>query len=496
MYDRQYNAATIDTTDSSYSRYYPNHEHSLALFTFPAKLHDYVGVGRQTPGNYWPDIGLTALPCMCHENCSQLIAHETVTQSHGSQCQYHTWDNDTNCSRSRSNKPTYASLDSTTPYLAPLAEPASYPNQSHTLTIEVAQMQSNPYSTFAPNGSQAYSMSTQFIDTPYTDHGDLTDRAASRPQSSHVSTPNSTFSRTHQSQNFADGYGAITTPSSTVDSKENMQTIDQAMLIQQLGSGVETSNTLKRETDDPHRDWIPHLSSSQDQKDLLSVQIAQNQHQVRSLDDFSLNPSCIVPDLLLNQSASILSPIQVYSPYHNGMHLQNYAGMFVQNTAQDTFAFARGSDDLHDSFYADTNPFTADVGQNNYTNQSHTLLGEFDFNDSPLYPTNYYGSSHSQYNVPQPLNALPTQDATVRSAGRQLNKVRDSDRADLDEKLVRWRAQGITYKEIMNMGDWGLEESTLRGRHRTLTKPKEERVRKPQWDSAAVSQVPEIAGRY
>lgn len=77
-----------------------------------------------------------------------------------------------------------------------------------------------------------------------------------------------------------------------------------------------------------------------------------------------------------------------------------------------------------------------------------------------------------------------------------MNKIRASDRADLDEKLIKWRAQGITYKEIMNMGNWGLEESTLRGRHRTLTKPKEDRVRKPQWDNAAVSKVPEDVDRY
>lgn len=356
-------------------------------------------------------------------------------------------------------------------------------------------MQSNPHLTFAANGSQLYNMSTRFIDAPYTEHRDLTDPTASRSQSSHVSTPNSTFSRPHQSQNFTDGYGAIATPSSTADSKETMQITDQAMLTQQLGSGVEVCNTPKREIDDPYHEWVLQLSSSQDQNDGTSAQIDQNQQQVTSLDNFSLIPSYTVPDLLVNQSANNLSPGHVYSPYHDGMHQQNYTGILAQNAEDDTFAFARDSDDLHANFYADINPFTADVGRHNYTSQSDVLPGGFDFNDSPFYPT-YYGSGHNQYNVPQPLDALPTQGNSVRSAGRQLNKIRASDRADLDEKLIKWRAQGITYKEIMNMGNWGLEESTLRGRHRTLTKPKEDRVRKPQWDNAAVSKVPEDVDRY
>ncbi|KAF8471881.1 hypothetical protein BDZ91DRAFT_716737, partial [Kalaharituber pfeilii] len=54
-------------------------------------------------------------------------------------------------------------------------------------------------------------------------------------------------------------------------------------------------------------------------------------------------------------------------------------------------------------------------------------------------------------------------------------------RQDNDELLVRLRDQGISYKEIKKRLNCPEAESTLRGRHRTLTKPKDARVRKPKW---------------
>ena len=56
-----------------------------------------------------------------------------------------------------------------------------------------------------------------------------------------------------------------------------------------------------------------------------------------------------------------------------------------------------------------------------------------------------------------------------------------------DARLVELRREGKSYKQIKDI--LGLEEaeSTLRGRYRTLTKPKEARVRKPDWNGQAVS---------
>ena len=51
-----------------------------------------------------------------------------------------------------------------------------------------------------------------------------------------------------------------------------------------------------------------------------------------------------------------------------------------------------------------------------------------------------------------------------------------------DSMLVDLRRKGHSYKEIKRMGRFREAESTLRGRLRTLTKDKTERVRKPKWN--------------
>ena len=56
-----------------------------------------------------------------------------------------------------------------------------------------------------------------------------------------------------------------------------------------------------------------------------------------------------------------------------------------------------------------------------------------------------------------------------------------------DEYLVRSKLAGMSYKEIRTTGNFTEAESTLRGRFRTLTKRKEQRVRKPQWLEKDVS---------
>ncbi|KAI5296021.1 hypothetical protein KEM52_006040 [Ascosphaera acerosa] len=50
-----------------------------------------------------------------------------------------------------------------------------------------------------------------------------------------------------------------------------------------------------------------------------------------------------------------------------------------------------------------------------------------------------------------------------------------------DQCLLEGRRQGWTYKDIKRRFNLADSESTLRGRYRSLTKPKENRVRKPVW---------------
>ncbi|KAH6693475.1 hypothetical protein F5X68DRAFT_273096 [Plectosphaerella plurivora] len=56
-----------------------------------------------------------------------------------------------------------------------------------------------------------------------------------------------------------------------------------------------------------------------------------------------------------------------------------------------------------------------------------------------------------------------------------------SSRSAKDDFLLASKQKGMTYKEIRAAGGFTEAESTLRGRFRTLTKSKEERVRKPEW---------------
>lgn len=53
--------------------------------------------------------------------------------------------------------------------------------------------------------------------------------------------------------------------------------------------------------------------------------------------------------------------------------------------------------------------------------------------------------------------------------------------------LIECKRRGLSYKDIKKIGGFKEAESTLRGRFRTLTKSKEQRVRKPQWQPKDVS---------
>ncbi|RWA12760.1 hypothetical protein EKO27_g2307, partial [Xylaria grammica] len=57
----------------------------------------------------------------------------------------------------------------------------------------------------------------------------------------------------------------------------------------------------------------------------------------------------------------------------------------------------------------------------------------------------------------------------------------DAERDAKNRFLVESKLAGMTYREIRRQGGFTEAESTLRGRFRTLTKNKEQRVRKPEW---------------
>lgn len=76
------------------------------------------------------------------------------------------------------------------------------------------------------------------------------------------------------------------------------------------------------------------------------------------------------------------------------------------------------------------------------------------------------------------------QDTMSCSTKRRPHEMSANDR---DAFLLQARRSGLSYKEIKRRGGFTEAESTLRGRIRILSKPKHERVRKPQWRQADVS---------
>lgn len=76
---------------------------------------------------------------------------------------------------------------------------------------------------------------------------------------------------------------------------------------------------------------------------------------------------------------------------------------------------------------------------------------------------------------------------------------RDATSVEKDQYLVEARKAGLSYKVIRAQGNFSEAESTLRGRYRSLTKAKKDRVRKPQWtkkDVGIFALIPDDAADY
>ncbi|CAI7597983.1 unnamed protein product [Penicillium manginii] len=69
---------------------------------------------------------------------------------------------------------------------------------------------------------------------------------------------------------------------------------------------------------------------------------------------------------------------------------------------------------------------------------------------------------------------ISSPDSLVKSTSRHIGDARNT-------FLVDCKRRGLSYKEIKRFGGFTEAESTLRGRYRTLTKSKDQRVRKPKW---------------
>ncbi|KIW19977.1 hypothetical protein PV08_00552 [Exophiala spinifera] len=79
------------------------------------------------------------------------------------------------------------------------------------------------------------------------------------------------------------------------------------------------------------------------------------------------------------------------------------------------------------------------------------------------------------------LRAAPRSEFHTSTTSRQVGSRSGQRDTSKDDLLVHLKSQGMSYKQIKEIGGFSEAESTLRGRYRALTKPKEARLRRPEW---------------
>ncbi|KXG52222.1 uncharacterized protein PGRI_085060 [Penicillium griseofulvum] len=103
----------------------------------------------------------------------------------------------------------------------------------------------------------------------------------------------------------------------------------------------------------------------------------------------------------------------------------------------------------------------------------------------PVSPNTGSGSpGHRTANIlGSPSSVSTNEDRSSQQSGEEQSGIETSLHYS-DERnkfLIDCKRRGLSYKDIKRVGGFKEAESTLRGRYRTLTKSKEQRVRKPKW---------------
>ncbi|EAW20151.1 uncharacterized protein NFIA_097800 [Aspergillus fischeri NRRL 181] len=93
-----------------------------------------------------------------------------------------------------------------------------------------------------------------------------------------------------------------------------------------------------------------------------------------------------------------------------------------------------------------------------------------------------------RYEIMQSAQAKITSDGALNHQGRTSTRSISCHNEVRNAFLIECKRRGLSYKDIKRLGGFEEAESTLRGRFRTLTKSKEQRVRKPQWKDKDVSE--------
>lgn len=103
-------------------------------------------------------------------------------------------------------------------------------------------------------------------------------------------------------------------------------------------------------------------------------------------------------------------------------------------------------------------------------------------------------NTHSRTTIKGPVVATtPNNDVLRGVPPSTIGDAKLRGRSEQNEFLVRSRRAGMSYKTIRSSGKFTAAESTLRGRFRTLTKDKKDRVRKPEWTENDVCKLSDFA---
>ncbi|EAW15181.1 uncharacterized protein ACLA_058390 [Aspergillus clavatus NRRL 1] len=101
---------------------------------------------------------------------------------------------------------------------------------------------------------------------------------------------------------------------------------------------------------------------------------------------------------------------------------------------------------------------------------------------SPLHFANSELMYHQHgYEVTPSVQSDLAGNPTLPCPGRRGSRAIPCHSENRNAFLIECKRRGLSYKDIKRLGGFKEAESTLRGRFRTLTKTKEQRVRKPQW---------------
>ncbi|KAF2270924.1 hypothetical protein CC78DRAFT_610973 [Lojkania enalia] len=122
-------------------------------------------------------------------------------------------------------------------------------------------------------------------------------------------------------------------------------------------------------------------------------------------------------------------------------------------------------------------------------NERHVASYEYGQDDS-LITNPDIGEDEAQRNSDSPARQMTGDNSTVQTSSTLPSTSRQ--RKFEDDILLEGKRAGLTYKEIRKKMKTKVAESTLRGRYRSLTKARRDRVRKPVWTDEDVRLLKEI----